>query len=122
MKLRVRYAPPETDDQQVLQGTDALEEGNEYVVLEVFTPLGKSALFRIEFIEGEDSALFDSRAFTVTSNSIPPTWRYFQFNTGSFALRPESWSRPGFWAAYYEHDTEALHTYQMEKRSILARE
>ncbi|MEW2401584.1 hypothetical protein [Streptomyces sp. NPDC046862] len=87
-------------------------------MLEVFVPHGKSALFRLEFIEGEDSALFDSRAFTVTSSTLPPSWHYFQFDTGSFALRPDSWGREGFWEAYYEHEREALALYELEKQKI----
>ncbi|MFI8236316.1 hypothetical protein ACIF83_03485 [Streptomyces sp. NPDC085866] len=103
-----------------VQGIDALREDVEYVVLEVFAPHGKSALFRLEFTEGEDPALFDSRAFTVISSSIPPSWRYFQFESGSFALRPEPWGRPGFWEAYYDRDRRALETYESEKSRILA--
>ncbi|MET7602432.1 hypothetical protein ABZU45_06325 [Streptomyces avermitilis] len=116
----MRFTTPHTEEAEILQGLDALRNGAEYPVLEVFTPHGKNALFRIEFIQGEDSALFDSRAFTVTSNSLPTTWRYFQFDTGSTALRPESWSQTGFWEAYYDRDPWAVEVYETERRNILA--
>ncbi|MFF4525025.1 hypothetical protein [Streptomyces bluensis] len=118
--MRARFTPPRTNEAAILQGLDALKEGREYPVLEVFAPYGKSALFRLEFIEGEDPALFDSRAFIVTSSVMPPSWRYFQFDSGSFALRPKSWSRTGFWEAYYEHEPEALAIYEVEKQKILS--
>ncbi|MFE2032812.1 hypothetical protein ACFXKS_13120 [Streptomyces scopuliridis] len=120
--MRARFTRPQTSDPQILQGIDALREGQEYVVLEVSVRYGKSALFRVEFMEGEweQSALFDSRAFTVTSHSLPPTWRYFQFDTGSVSLCPESWNQPGFWESYYDHDPQALEVYETEKQEILS--
>ncbi|MFI1864383.1 hypothetical protein [Streptomyces jumonjinensis] len=118
--MRARFTPPQTSDSEILQGIDALKEGREYVILEIFARRGKSALLRVEFIEGEDSALFDSRAFTVTSHTLPSSWRYFQFETGSFALRPESWNQPGFWESYYDHQRQALEVYETEKRNILS--
>ncbi len=96
---------------KTLQGVDALKMGREYVVLEVFVPHSRDPLFRIEFIEGEDPALFDSRAFRVTSTTLPSTWHYFHFDSGSFALRPKQWGQPGFWEAYYEHTPWATETY-----------
>ncbi|MFI1534115.1 hypothetical protein [Streptomyces anandii] len=118
--MRVQFTPRPDGDVGTLQGVDALREGREYTVLEVFVPHGKRALFRMEFIEGEDSALFDSSAFTVTSSALPPSWRYFQFDSGSFALRPEPWSKVGFWESYYDHDPTALQVYQREREKIMA--
>ncbi|WP_159043399.1 hypothetical protein [Streptomyces sp. NBRC 110028] len=118
--MRARYEPPQIADTKLLQGVDALKEGREYVILELFAAHGKSALFRIEYIEGEGPALFDSRLFTVISSVLPPTWRYVQFETGSFALRPEPWSQPGFWESYFDHEPKALEVFETEKRKILA--
>ncbi|MFJ8693857.1 hypothetical protein [Streptomyces roseolilacinus] len=118
MKLRAKYVAPETSDRSVLQGTSALREGKEYVVLELFSQSDGNTLFRVEFNEGEDSALFDSRAFTITSHNLPPTWRYFQHSSGSFTLCPEPWSQLGFWEAYYEHEAHALRVYETEKLKI----
>ncbi|MFJ1992950.1 hypothetical protein [Streptomyces asiaticus] len=117
--MRARFTPPRTEDTVMLQGTDALKERREYVVLEIFTPYGRSALFRIEFAESAEPALFDSRVFTVTSTDLPPTWRYTSYETGSFALCPEPWSRPGFWESYYDHDPSALEVYESEKQKII---
>ncbi|MFF9560045.1 hypothetical protein ACF1DY_30045 [Streptomyces albus] len=117
--MRAQMVGATTADSKPLQGVDALKMGKEYVVLEVFVPHGRDPLFRIEFIEGEDSALFDSRAFRVTSSALPPTWHYFHFDTGSFALRPKPWGQLGFWEAYYEHTPWAIETYETEKRKIL---
>ncbi|MFE2180125.1 hypothetical protein [Streptomyces sp. NPDC059455] len=103
----------------MLQGTDTLKEEREYIVLEIFTPYGRSALFRIEFAESENPALFDSRVFTVTSTALPPTWRYANYETGSFTLCPEPWSRPGFWESYYDHEPSALEVYESEKQKII---
>lgn len=118
--MRARFNLPAADGFANLQGTDALKVGREYVVLEVFVPHERGAQFRIEFIEGEDSALFDSRAFTVTSSLIPPSWCYVQFETGSFALRPEPWGRPGFWESYYDGDPRVRGIFEAERRKILS--
>ncbi|MEU3192477.1 hypothetical protein ABZ686_18005 [Streptomyces sp. NPDC006992] len=118
--MLARFSNPQTKDPKITQGTDALKEGREYTVLEVFVPHGKDPLFRVEFSESEDPALFDSRAFKVTSSHLPTTWRYFHFDTGSFALRPEPWSIPGFWEAYYDRSPWAVEVYEAEKRKILA--
>ncbi len=120
MKVRARFTPQWTESAKILQGVDALKEGREYTILEVFAACGKSAEFRIEFIDGEGPALFDCRVFTVTRPSIPSTWRYKQFDDGSFSLRPEPWSRPGFWESYFDGDPKALNDYEVEKRKILA--
>ncbi|MFI1763561.1 hypothetical protein ACH41H_16150 [Streptomyces sp. NPDC020800] len=103
-----------------IRGINNLEEGQEYAILEVFVPRGNSALFRIEFNESEDPALFDSRVFEVTSPSLPSSWRYFQFESGSFALRPEPWGESGFWEAFYDRDPRALEVYESEKQKILS--
>ncbi|MFF8915596.1 hypothetical protein ACF08M_20295 [Streptomyces sp. NPDC015032] len=89
------------------------------MVLEVFAQYGKGALFRVE-VAGGDSALFDSRAFVVTSHALPPTWKYFQYETGSFALCPESWNQLGFWDSYYDREPHAVEVYETEKRKILS--
>ncbi|WP_167503434.1 hypothetical protein [Streptomyces malaysiensis] len=117
--MRARFTPPRTEDTVMLQGTDTLKEEREYIVLEIFTPYGRSALFRIEFAESEKPALFDSRAFTVTSTVLPPTWRYANYETGPFTLCPEPWSRPGFWESYYDHEPSALEVYESEKQRII---
>ncbi|WP_217161599.1 hypothetical protein [Streptomyces sp. AC512_CC834] len=118
--MRARFNPSGVGNPEILQGGDALKVDREYVVLEVFAPIERSPEFRIEFIEGEGSALFDSRAFTVTSSLLPPSWRYVQFATGSFSLRPEPWGRPGFWDAYYDGDPQAREIFEVEKRRILS--
>ncbi|MFF7747926.1 hypothetical protein ACFZCP_01485 [Streptomyces sp. NPDC007971] len=105
-----------------LHGIDALREGHDYTVLEVFVPHDKCALFRMEFIKGDDPALFDSRAFEVTSSFIPPSWRYLQLKNGSFSLCPEPWGQPGFWEAFYDRAPEARGVYESEKREILTSE
>ncbi|AOT59715.1 hypothetical protein [Streptomyces rubrolavendulae] len=119
MKLRVKYVPPEALDRSALQGTTALRERKEYVVLELFSQSDGNTLFRVEYNESEDSALFDSRAFTITSHNLPPTWRYFQHSSGSFSLCPEPWSQPGFWEAYYERESHARKVYEAEKQKIV---
>ncbi len=116
--MRARFKFPQTSNPRILQGLDSLKEGLEYVVLEVFAPYEKGVQFRVE-VPGEDSALFDSRAFEVTSSSLPPTWKYFQFETGSFVLRPEPWNRLGFWESYYDREPHAVEIYETEKRKIL---
>ncbi|MER5358584.1 hypothetical protein [Streptomyces sp. NPDC002785] len=117
--MRARFTLPQTADPRILQGLDSLKEGLEYVVLEVFAQYEKGVQFRVEVV-GEDSALFNSRAFVVTSHSLPPTWKYFQFETGSFALRPESWNQLGFWESYYDREPKAVEIYEAEKRKILS--
>ncbi|MGP3969856.1 hypothetical protein [Streptomyces sp. 6N223] len=74
----------------------------------------------MEFSPREDSALFDSRLFTVTSARMPSSWRFFQMEDGSFSLRPESWNVPGFWEAFYDREPWAVASYASEKRKILA--
>ncbi len=118
--MRVKFTLPQTPDPKILQGVGALREGREYVVLEVFSSSGGETVFRVEFIAGEDSALFDSRAFTVTCHHLPPTWQYFQLDTGSFSLCPEPWNQVGFWESYYEHEAHALEIYETEKQKILS--
>ncbi len=119
MKLRAKYVAPETSDRSILQGTTVLRPGKEYVILEVFSQSDGNTLFRVEFNEREDSALFDSRAFAITSHNLSPTWRYFQHSSGSFTLCPEPWSQLGFWEDYYEHEAYALRVYAEEKLKII---
>lgn len=97
-----------------------LKLGSEYIVLEVISQQGKDTLLRMEFSPREDSALFDSRLFTVTSSRMPSSWRFFQAEGGSFSLRPESWNVPGFWEAFYDREPWAVADYESEKRKILA--
>ncbi|MFJ2023454.1 hypothetical protein ACIODW_06505 [Streptomyces sp. NPDC087897] len=110
-----------TMDPAALQGISALTEGREYAVLEISAPFKRAAAFRVEFTEAGliQSGLFDSRAFTVTSHSLPPNWKYFQFESGSFSLCPESWNAPGFWEAYYEGDPHAIAVYEKEREVII---
>lgn len=120
IELRARFVNPESADKGMLQGAGSLKEGREYVVLEVFIPEGKSPLFRVEFIDGEDSALFDSRLFAVTSHEIPPSWKYFQLETGSVSLCPDAWNQVGFWEEFYDRKRAACEIYEAERRRILA--
>ncbi|MFJ9864439.1 hypothetical protein [Streptomyces sp. NPDC101165] len=122
MEVRVRFIAQQAAGIGNLQGIDALREGLDYAVLEVFAPHDKTTLFRIEFIEGEDPALFDSSAFEVTSSFIPPSWRYFQLESGSFSLCPEPWAQPGFWEAFYDRAPGARDVYESEKWKILTSE
>ncbi|WP_217228384.1 hypothetical protein [Streptomyces anulatus] len=110
-----------TVEPAVLQGISALTEGREYAVLEISAPFKRAATFRVEFTEAglRQSALFDSQAFTVTSHTLPPNWKYFQFESGSFSLCPESWNTPGFWEAYYDGDPRAIAVYEEERAAIL---
>ncbi|MER7553339.1 hypothetical protein ABTX86_25585 [Streptomyces anulatus] len=119
--MRVRMTTEFTVEPAALQGISALMEGREYPVLEVSAPFKRPLTFRVEFIEAglRQSGLFDSRIFTVTSNSLPPNWKYFQFESGSFSLCPEPWNASGFWEAYYEGDPHALAVYEKERAATL---
>ncbi|MFB6656306.1 hypothetical protein ACFCWW_30950 [Streptomyces microflavus] len=119
--MRVRMATDFTVESAALQGVSALTEGHEYPVLEVSTPFKRATTFRVEFIEAglRQSGLFDSRIFTVTSNSLPPNWKYFQLESGSISLCPEPWNASGFWEAYYEGDPHALKVYEEERAVTL---
>ncbi len=120
--MRVRVNIDNTTDPKITQGIATLTNGHEYAVLEISTRFKMANSFRIEFIEGgmRQSALFDTRIFTVTSHSLPPTWRYFQLESGSFSLCPESWNESGFWEAYYDGDPRAIEMYERERAVILA--
>lgn len=120
--MRVRVNTSGTSDPKALQGITALTDGREYVVLEISVRFKMATSFRVEFEEGglRQSALFDSRAFVVTCHSMPPTWRYFQLESGSFSLRPESWNAPGFWEDYYDGDSRAIAVYEAERAAILS--
>lgn len=115
--MQARFTPPDSPTPDVMQGVYSLTEGTDYVILEVLSR-NNGSLFRIE-ASGYDSALFDGRAFTVTSRSLPPTWRYFQFESGNLALRPEPWNLPGFWESYYERDPRTVEIYEREKTKII---
>ncbi|MCX4796466.1 MULTISPECIES: hypothetical protein [unclassified Streptomyces] len=120
--MRVRVNISSTTDPKITQGITALTNGHEYAVLEISAPFKRATSFRVEFIEGglRQSALFDTRAFTVISHSLPPTWRYFQLESGSFSLCPESWNKSGFWEAYYDGDPQAIAVYEHERAAILS--
>ncbi|MFC9243137.1 hypothetical protein ACFT7S_03540 [Streptomyces sp. NPDC057136] len=120
--MRVRVKTSNTTDPKALQGITALTEGHEYVVLEISARFKMTTSFRVEFNESglRQSALFDTRVFTVTSHSLPPTWRYFQLESGSFSLCPESWNESGFWEAYYDGDPRAIALYEHERAAILS--
>lgn len=96
--MRVRVNTSSITDPKITQGITALTNGHEYAVLEISAPFKMATSFRVEFIEGglRQSALFDTRVFTVISHSLPPTWRYFQLESGSFSLCPESWNKSVF--------------------------
>jgi len=119
--MRVRMATEITLEPTALQGISALTEGYEYAVLEISARFKGATTFRVEFTEAEfrQSALFDSRVFTITSHSLPSNWRYFQLDSGSFSLCPESWNAPGFWEAYYDGDPRAVAVYEEERAAIL---
>ncbi|MFC9749790.1 hypothetical protein [Streptomyces niveus] len=120
--MRVRVNTREISDPEILQGTTALTDGHEYAVLEISVRFKAATSFRVEFNEGglRQSALFDSRAFAVTCHSMPPTWRYFQLESGAFSLRPEAWNAPGFWEDYYDGDSRAIAAYEDERAAILS--
>lgn len=120
--MRVRVNIDSTTDPKITQGITALTDGHEYAVLEISTRFKMANSFRVEFVEGglRQSALFDTRVFTVTSHSLPPTWQYFQLESGSFSLCPESWSESGFWESYYDGDPRAIEIYERERAVILA--
>ncbi|MFC8705252.1 hypothetical protein ACFUIV_24165 [Streptomyces anulatus] len=109
-------------DSTVMQGGIALTNGHEYIVLEISARFKKAPSFRIEFTESgvRQSALFESRAFTVTSRTLSPTWKYFQLESGSLSVCPESWNAPGFWEAYYDGDPRAIAVYEAERAAILS--
>ncbi|WEH34788.1 hypothetical protein PZB75_16370 [Streptomyces sp. AM 4-1-1] len=120
--MRVRVNTGRVSDPKALQGITALTDGHEYVVLEISARFKVATSFRVEFTEGglRQSALFDTRAFTVVSHSLPPTWKYFQLESGSFSLCPESWNTPGFWDAFYDGDPQAIAVYEDERTAILS--
>lgn len=120
--MRVRVNTRITSDPAALQGITALKGEHDYAVLEISARHKMATFFRIEFTESElrQSALFDSRAFTVISHTLPPTWKYFQLESGSFSLCPESWNAPGFWEAYYDGDPRAIAVYENERAAILS--
>ncbi|MFG2930257.1 hypothetical protein [Streptomyces achromogenes] len=117
--MRVRFLMEKAEQAGAKQGVAALRDGTEYIVLEVFFSGGGDSFFRIDFTQGEDSALFNSEAFVVTSPRIPENWMMFPSGGRSFTLCPESWSRPGFWESYYDHDPQALALYEEERRAIM---
>ncbi|MFH8400471.1 hypothetical protein ACH4E9_23960 [Streptomyces anulatus] len=120
--MRVRVNTEAVSDPTAMQGITALADGNEYVVLEISARFKRPTSFRIEFTESNlrQSGLFDSRAFTITSHTLPPTWKYFQLESGSFSLCPESWNAPGFWEAYYDGNPRAITVYEDERAEILS--
>lgn len=117
--LKVSYVPNGELPPHALRGGDALREGRDYVVLEVFSRPEQSSLFRVESIAGESSALFDSRLFTVSDSKIPSSWRIFDLGNGSFCLCPAPWDEMGFWEAYYDSEPWAVAVYEREKERIL---
>jgi hypothetical protein len=121
--MRVRVDTGIVSDPTALQGITALTDGHEYVVLEISARFKRTISFRIEFTESglRQSGLFDSRAFTITSHTLPPIWKFFQLESGSFSLCPESWNAPGFWEAYHDGDPRAIAVYEDERAAILLR-
>jgi hypothetical protein len=119
-RLRVRLARSTIPGARGPLGTSVLKLGREYIVLEIVSQQGKDTLLRMEFSPREDSALFDSRLFTVVSARMPSSWSFFQTENGSFSLCPESWNVPGFWEAFYDREAWAVASYESEKRKILA--
>ena len=117
--LKVVLSPRDGLDSRALRGVDALRKGREYVVLEVFSQIEGSTLFRVEPISDDPSALFDSRVFSVTDTRIPSTWRFFALDSGSFYLCPERWCEMGFWESYYDKESWAVMAYEAEKERIL---
>ncbi|MBM7437759.1 hypothetical protein [Streptomyces sp. HB132] len=119
--MRARLNTSTTTDPKIAQGITALTDGHEYVVLEISARFGMATSFRVEFIDHglRQSALFDTRVFTVTSHSLPPTWQYFQLESGSFSLCPQPWNEPGFWDDYYDGDPLAVAVYEHERAAIL---
>ncbi|WP_381554272.1 hypothetical protein [Streptomyces eurythermus] len=117
--MRVRFSMEKAEQADAKQGVSSLRDGTEYTVLEVYFSGEGESFFRIKFAENEDSALFNSEAFEVTSTKIPPTWKLFPSEGRSFTLCPESWNRPGFWESYYDHDPQALTLYEQERQAII---
>jgi hypothetical protein len=117
--LKVTYVPQRKLSDSALRGVDSLRQDREYVVLEVFSRPERSSLFRLEPIDAEPSALFDSRLFSVIDVRMPGTWCFFGLEGGSFCLCPEPWHERGFWEAFYDGEEWAIETYDREKARIL---
>ncbi|WP_059011876.1 hypothetical protein [Streptomyces specialis] len=116
----MKFTRSEGLEPRAFQGATALRPGAEYIVLEIFSQHNGDTSFRIEYSPYESCAIFDSRLFTITSPTIPPSWIYSQLESGSFSLCPEPWSHLGFWEAFYDRESEAVAVYEAEKQKVLA--
>ncbi|MFF8639006.1 hypothetical protein ACF052_33000 [Streptomyces pilosus] len=107
-------------DRPIAQGADALREGHEYVVLEVFAAADGRNMFRVEVSSDELPPLFDSRLFEVTDGSIPACWCLFVGMRGDIVMGPEEWeTNPDFWDSYIDGEPWAVALYQSGKEKSL---
>lgn len=115
--MKVRFMGSNGFDQRVSQGSDCLQEGVEYAVLEIFAQADGANKLRIEFSDRELPSLFDSRLFKVSSDEVPKNWCIANNWNGSLIMGPAEWvRRPGFWEAFMNRETWALELY-VEGRS-----
>ena len=109
--MRVRFIGVGDLGQREARGSQVLEVGAQYPVLEVYAKSGKSNMLRIEYSDRELPALYDSRMFEVVSERIPADWCVTSGVAGSLKFGPRSWTAPGFWEAFMDREPWAVDVY-----------
>jgi len=110
--VRVRFRGADILGQREVRGSQVLDVGAQYPVLEVYAKPGKSTMLRIEYSDRELPALYDSRMFEVVSEIIPTDWRVTSSAVGSLRFGPRSWDAPGFWEAFMDRESWAIDAYR----------
>ena len=96
-----------------------LTVGKIYHVLEVVQGTDRKWMFRMVGDGLNGVALFWLEEFEIVSSKIPDSWIIMWPKDDFFVLRPESWSRPGFWERYYDKDPESIRIFEQERGKII---
>ena len=90
-----------------------LRIGHEYIVLEILAVPDRRVTLRVL---GEDNsvALWDAEMFEVVDGTIPPNWVASVGPSGDLSLAPRRWLAGGFWEAFFDHDPDAISSFDHE--------
>lgn len=89
-----------------------LVAGREYTVLSIEVNANAHVVYRIRSEDNGQPVLFDAKAFRITDSSLSPVWQVACLEDGSHSFEPEPWSRPGFWEAFFDHDSDTVRVYR----------
>lgn len=92
--------------------------GNIYVVLTIESGSRSQWMLRLLGDGKNGVALFPLESFDIVSAAVSPAWIASWGDNGVFQLAPERWTQPGFWARFYDLESDAVRIFEEERKLI----